>query len=548
MRIASQDIDALLSQATAALDNEDHEPARTYTQQALAEARAAGLKPQLVRAHELAATLAYRDTDHAPALRHVIAANVLAQETGDALLSARVASVAALVSWSTGDCEGALRELESALPAALEGDDPDLLFHTTNRLGAVYSALDDPQTGLHWHQRALQISLQFPTRRQEALALGNIGARELEIAEQHHSAGLVEAAREAFETSIQHSRQAMAIAEDSAMPRLQQMYMPNLGAALARLGRTDEALDVLLSHRALAQAVGETLSPLYTAASIARIHMGRGDLAAARQAAQAGITQGTGRGSLNALDGLYEIASQIEEQAGNFALALAHYKQFHEVRTQQALDRANLRAKVMAVRLETETARAEAQHERLRARSLLRSNEELTERAHSLSRAALLDPLTGLGNRRHLDAELARLHAAALAGEQPLCAALLDIDQFKLVNDRYSHAVGDAVLRRVGAILQAHCRGGDLAARYGGEEFLIAFPGVEMARAHAACERLRMTIEHEDWGAIATGLRVTASLGLHDLAANPLLADGMAEADRRLYAAKSAGRNRVVGG
>lgn len=177
----------------------------------------------------------------------------------------------------------------------------------------------------------------------------------------------------------------------------------------------------------------------------------------------------------------------------------------------------------------------------------MRSNEELTERAQTLTRAALLDPLTGLGNRRHLDTELARLHAKALAAQEPLCAALLDIDQFKLVNDRHSHAVGDAVLRRVGAILQAQCRGGDLAARYGGEEFLIAFPGVDMARALAACERLRITIQHEDWGAIAAGLQVTASLGLHDLAAGPLLADGMAEADRRLYAAKSAGRNRVVG-
>ena len=547
MRIVTKDIEALLSQATAALDNEDHARARACTEQAMAGAQAAGLKAQLVRAHELAATLAYRDSDHALALRHVIKASTLAQETGDAFLSARVASVSALVSWSTGDCEGALRELEAALPAALEGDDPELLFHTTNRLGALYSALDDPQTGLHWHQRALQTSRLLPTRRQEALALGNIGARELEIGQHHQEEGRAEAAHQAFEASIQHSRQAMAIAEASAMPRLQQTYMPNLGAALAGLGSTDEALEVLERHRALAQAVGESLSPLYSAAAMARIHLGRGDIAQARQAAEEGITQGTGRGSLNALDDLYLIASQIEEKAGNFALALAHYKQFHDVRTQQALDSANLRAKVMAVRLETETARAEAQRERLRAHSLLRSNEELTERAQTLSRAALLDPLTGLGNRRHLDIELVRLHAAAHAAREPLCAALLDIDQFKLVNDQHSHAVGDAVLRRVGAILQAHCRGGDLAARYGGEEFLIAFPGVDMARALAVCERLRITIDQEDWSDIAPGLRVTISLGLHDLAASHALAEGMAEADRRLYAAKSGGRNRVVG-
>ena len=88
----------------------------------------------------------------------------------------------------------------------------------------------------------------------------------------------------------------MAIAEASAMPRLQQTYMPNLGAALAGLGSTDEALEVLERHRALAQAVGESLSPLYSAAAMARIHLGRGDITQARQAAEEGEDDRPGRG------------------------------------------------------------------------------------------------------------------------------------------------------------------------------------------------------------------------------------------------------------
>ncbi len=548
MEPGTQHIEALLSAATAAVDSERHDEAQACIEQAQALANTAGLKALQARAHELAATLAYRSSDHALAARHVVTAQALAQEVGDPLLSARIATVSALVSWSTGDCEAALRELESALPVALEGHDAELLFHTTNRLGAVYSTLDDPQTGLAWHDRALQASLRLPTRRQEALALGNIGARKLEIAAQQSAASRGDEARQSYEASAEHTRQAMAIAEASGLPSLQQLYMPNLGAALTGLGRTEEALDVLQRHLVLAKAAGESLSPLFTATAMARIHLDRRDLAAARQAAQDGLALGGSRGSPNAMDELHEIASQIEEQAGNWAQALAHFKEFHRLRTERALESANLRAKVLTVRLETEQARAEAQRERMRARSLLRSNEELAERAQTLSHAALVDPLTGLANRRRLDTELARMHAGAREAGLPLCSALIDIDHFKLVNDSHSHAVGDAVLRRVADILQAQCRGGDLAARYGGEEFVVAFQGIDMVHARLACERLRLAIEQEDWHAIDPCLAVTVSMGLCDLAAAPLLADGQAECDRLLYRAKSAGRNCVAGG
>jgi len=122
-----------------------------------------------------------------------------------------------------------------------------------------------------------------------------------------------------------------------------------------------------------------------------------------------------------------------------------------------------------------------------------------------------------------------------------------DIDFFKQVNDRFSHAVGDAVLKEIATILLAATRTTDLVARYGGEEFVIAFVETPQAEAEALCERLRQAIEDHSWAAIDPKLSVTMSMGLcGDLSIGSAEAM-LSAADQCLYMAKEQGRNRVVG-
>lgn len=120
-----------------------------------------------------------------------------------------------------------------------------------------------------------------------------------------------------------------------------------------------------------------------------------------------------------------------------------------------------------------------------------------------------------------------------------------DIDHFKAINDRYSHAIGDAVLRMVADVLRAALRPGDLAARYGGEEFVMLLRDTGAAEAATLCERLRQAIAAADWQEIHPDLAVTISIGVcSDLGLDG--PDGMiAAADARLYQAKAEGRNRV---
>ena len=164
-----------------------------------------------------------------------------------------------------------------------------------------------------------------------------------------------------------------------------------------------------------------------------------------------------------------------------------------------------------------------------------------------LERLARTDPLTGLFNRRHMDALGDREIERSRRSRAPLAVMLADVDHFKRINDRYGHAVGDEVLVEMAARLQANVRGGDLVARWGGEEFCVLLADTDDQGARLAAERVRRAIAQRPFETSAGPLKVTLSLGVVALDDGPArLSSLLRQADAALYTAKSAGRNRVV--
>ncbi|MGL5857669.1 MAG: GGDEF domain-containing protein [Angustibacter sp.] len=161
---------------------------------------------------------------------------------------------------------------------------------------------------------------------------------------------------------------------------------------------------------------------------------------------------------------------------------------------------------------------------------------ELVAESSRLGHDVLVDPLTGLGNRRALDAEL--MHTA------PKALLFVDVDRFKEVNDRFSHVVGDQVLCLVADLLRAHCRPGDTVVRFGGDEFLVLLPGASAQDAADIGERIRRAVVDAAWGDLAAGLVVSVSIGVTACEESAALA--LAQADAALYAAKRSGRDQVV--
>jgi two-component system, cell cycle response regulator len=162
---------------------------------------------------------------------------------------------------------------------------------------------------------------------------------------------------------------------------------------------------------------------------------------------------------------------------------------------------------------------------------------------------AILDPLTGLHNRRYMTSHLATLFDHAARRGKPLSVLLIDIDHFKAVNDSHGHDSGDAVLREFATRIRRDTRGIDLACRLGGEEFVMVMPDCDLAKAYQVGERLRQCIETAPFevGGKVGLLQVTASVGVAALEFDDDAPEQMLKrADEALYSAKRDGRNRVV--
>lgn len=159
------------------------------------------------------------------------------------------------------------------------------------------------------------------------------------------------------------------------------------------------------------------------------------------------------------------------------------------------------------------------------------------------------DPLTGLFNRRFFDDYFATEVQRATRYRTAVAVAMIDVDHFKQFNDQYGHATGDIALKRVARALGLAIRRSDVLARYGGEEFVVLFRETSAGQALERVEVIRRTVEAEPLlEGTATPVRVTVSAGVASWPADgDSVSDLIAEADRRLFEAKNAGRNRVVG-
>ena len=185
-----------------------------------------------------------------------------------------------------------------------------------------------------------------------------------------------------------------------------------------------------------------------------------------------------------------------------------------------------------------------ALQEKLRVENLVELNKELNEHA-------LVDSVTGIGNRRFLDTKIASYYTAFSVSRQPLGLLMIDIDQFKSLNDRHGHVVGDVCLRRIAESLASGIRSAtDLVARYGGEEFVIVLPGASPRECFDLAERLRVKIEKTPILVEGASEPIVLTVSIGCDSAIPSVDGDIIEfverADAALYEAKRQGRNKVV--
>jgi len=297
------------------------------------------------------------------------------------------------------------------------------------------------------------------------------------------------------------------------------MALTNIGIVHQARDELDTAAACYRESLAIKQEIGDRSGGCETATYLGVVRARQGQLDEALELLHRAASDADRLGLHAELAEACLALSEVHEAFGDHAGALVWFRRYHTAERTRFDDRSAER--LHALQVSFQLARAEQE--------------------------SALDALTGLGNRRSLDRELHAAFAAARRDGTELALALLDLDDFKHINDTFGHQIGDEVLRRTAAVLRDHTRREDLTARYGGEEFAVAFPGTALADAIRAAEQLCERVRALPWSEVHPELRLTVSIGVAAAADVGDVTELLARADHHLYRAKHRGKDRVHG-
>jgi diguanylate cyclase (GGDEF)-like protein len=452
------------------------------------------------------------------------AALAIFKSLGDIHGEARCLNLLGTTCRQLSDLGRALEMYEGALRGFRETGDSKWQARVISNIGNVEIQLGNHGAALELFEQALELRRQVQDDEGAGFDLNNAAFARVKRAIQLRASGDGEAAQAEAEAALKLLDRALAISRQFGYKRLEAMCLQSMGEAYQAMARPEVALGMAGEFLRLARESKDRWIEAYGLACVGEIRHqleehreGHGELSAALDIFEA-------LGSRDQMARVLRILSQVYEARAELPQALACIRRAGEIEQRLRSEETESRARALATRRRLEQARLE------------------TER---YKRLAMEDALTGLANRRQLDERLEVLMRDARKGGTTVTVALADVDHFKGINDRFSHAVGDEVLRCVGEILRAHCRLGDLAGRYGGEEFMLVFRNLDMRAATDICERVRRAIESWDWKSIHPQLRVTLSMGLASSASLDTAQGVIDAADHWLYEAKHHGRNQI---
>ncbi len=515
-------------------------------EEALALARELGDGPSLSSALPFYAICQYHVTDHPAALKALLEAVPILEAQGDRLELARSLNTLALVNLELGDLDEALGGFERAHALFVALDHSHGWAATVGNIALAYDRLGNREKALEFYAHSLKRREELGDWHGVGEVMNNLAGLQVEVGEHLERTGDAEGARNAFETAASYTHHALEIASRLEDARLAAMVTNNLACLHAATGERERAREDYRRALELSRQTGDRQLEAACLADLGRLDHRNEDHRDAISHLETALVLFSDLGIKDQVSKTHRDLSKVYESIQEPHWALVHFKHFHETELELRSETAARRSQALATRFELEKVRQQAELHRLHAVELGELNAQLHAQTELLDRQAREDSLTGLANRRSLETYLEQTFSDALAHQTSLTVAMADVDHFKQVNDTFSHAIGDDVLRQIAAILRSHCRAHDLVARFGGEEFVLVLPDLSTDRAFDLCERLRLAVQNHDWTRLHPELRVTMSLGFCDDVQHLVNHEQvLAVADKHLYEAKRAGRNRV---
>jgi len=423
-------------------------------------------------------------------------------------------------------------------------------------IATVYSMLGDAARATSLYEDVLPIYEMLHDNYHVASALNNAAYAYVLWGIREATAGNAQAAQPHFAKAIEMVRRALPLAEQTDHPDFLVACLDTLATAYRETGNYAECFATLDRQLSIARVQDGRRMEALTLGNLGESHRRAGNLELAIQHLEASDQASSALGLTEQHADTLNNLVLAYEQAGRFHDALAIHRRYHKLETQLKSKATEEKMRVLETRLTLEKTQTELASARQREEELASVNAQLSEADREksilvakLERQSFEDALTGLHNRRSLDERLAVDFRRARRYGGPLSVALSDLDFFKQINDRLSHAVGDDVLRVISRILRDGLRTTDFVARYGGEEFALIFPETPLEQAQLACEKIRALVEGYDWKSVHPDLAVTISFGVTEM--NYAFNDPdelLAVADKHLYQAKFNGKNQVCAG
>lgn len=450
-------------------------------------------------------------------LECAVGAKWLWRRLGNSEELARALAVEAFLFLDLGLGDEAFDLSGEALDLAQRLDAPAILAFTLNVRAVVLAVSQESELALSLLEQAVDLARAAGNKTAAAFYTLNKGFAHAKLGELENKVGRAARAAEYRALAIEHSLAAADLAASAGDLWTLRVALCNGAEFLSADGRNGEATALLDRWAGLPGEVSASLHihHLYT---LGQVRHAAGQHRQALAACTDALSLAEAKGQIDHQVNAAEILSRILEAMGDAPAALSMHRRYHRLFVQQSGETARRRARVEEIRTEADRLRA---------------------RAAELADQALSDPLTGIANRRSFDQILERL-----AGS-PVAVAIVDLDNFKRINDRHTHIAGDAVLQRVARVMVDQIATHGHVARLGGEEFALIFPEAPLATAAAFCEGIRVAIANADWEALTPGMRVTVSIGVAAGDGTHPTGELMQRADSRLYLAKQGGRDRV---
>lgn len=440
----------------------------------------------------------------------------------------------------------ALDCLFQALQLAEASDDPESASYALANIAMVYFETSEYERARRFAQRGLDLNHGTNDRALDSTLLTLLGKI-------HHRLTEPDPAIDCLTRSLEISRQTGNINDEGdALLALGLVYQD-----LQQFHKSDETLRSALEIMQRMNSRNDEAEVLY---AIGCGFQKQGNLRTALNVLQQSLNAAQDGQLTEQIQDVHLQMAGIHEALGEFQPALQHFRTYHEIVTRSQCGEVTRRVRDMTSTWELQHDPGQSKISELSEALLaLRNADEknaallnrLQKQAELLEQLAREDGLTGVANRRWLDLKLAQEFERAQRFGHSLSIALIDIDDFKLVNDRFSHPVGDAALVKVASLMRDLLRAVDVIGRYGGEEFLLILVETDRKRAQTVCDRLLRSVSEYDWNTVHPGLhQITLSIGIvsHIPVVGPefeSIVQMVERADTLMYNAKRQGKNRI---